>query len=646
MAMVLFYNRINWENYPSVVTPINETNLNKIDYAAKTLDERTVELYNTKADKSVLVNMIADWTLDENTGIITITKGNGNVIKFDLNIEKIPVNFEMSEDGVLKMTTEDGSIFTADIGSMIPIIKFKDSDTISVVPEIDGNEKTYSISVKEGSIEDKYIEPNYLANIKINSQSAELASTQATESAKNAKSYSVGGTGTREDEDIDNAKYYAEKAKEAAENASAIASVEIMTTEKAGIGKPDGKTITADEDGTMRVTSHSDVALNRQTLGYTKKNFLKLKDMTISDNEIVFNSYSSEGKVTANSAGVLTTNKFATTNDKTYLKPGTYILTGCPADGMTKGYRQTIFLLNADGSYLTEANDYGDGSIFTITQEQVDFGVYVSHTVYVFSNCTDTNITFYPMIRSSDITDDTFELYADDVDTRLNTAKSENSITKQTLGYTKKNLLKIVDGSETVTGVGFIQNSSNGTVIANGTATATAIPRTLQNANGRLYLKAGTYTLSGCPSGGAWNVYCLGITIYSSIKNHDVYEYGNSTTFTITQEEENVGAYILLAPIVFAGYTANNLTFRPMIRSADVIDDTFEPYVDDVDTRLKALTPVNNFLATVPGSPLDATMGKTLNDKVTAVETKQGGCYLKYENGKFYIGIDDTVMGV
>lgn len=201
-------------------------------------------------------------------------------------------------------------------------------------------------------------------------------------------------------------------------------------------------------------------------------------------------------------------------------------------------------------------------------------------------------------------------------------AVSDIALNRQTLGYTKKNLFKLVDGSETVTGVGFIQNSSNGTVIANGTATETTIPRTLQNANGRLYLKAGTYILSGCPSGGAWNVYCLGITIYSSIKNHDVYEYGNSTTFTITQEEENVGAYILLAPIVFAGNTVDNLTFRPMVRSADIEDDTFEPYVDDVDTRLKALTPVNNLLATVPGSPLDAAMGKMLNDMIVALEER------------------------
>lgn len=68
---------------------------------------------------------------------------------------------------------------------------------------------------------------------------------------KLAESYAHGGTGAREGEETDNAKYYAEQAKISADNASAVADIGIMTTEKAGIGKPDGTTITVDEDGTM-----------------------------------------------------------------------------------------------------------------------------------------------------------------------------------------------------------------------------------------------------------------------------------------------------------------------------------------------------------------------------------------------------------
>ena len=80
-----------------------------------------------------------------------------------------------------------------------------------------------------------------------------------------SKSYAVGGTGTRIGEDTDNSKYYSElaktesdkatteadRAKTEADRASSIVNIGIATTEKAGIVKPDGTTITVDADGTI-----------------------------------------------------------------------------------------------------------------------------------------------------------------------------------------------------------------------------------------------------------------------------------------------------------------------------------------------------------------------------------------------------------
>ena len=42
------YKRINWKNRPSTATPMNETNMNKMDYALDAVDTRVVELYNQK----------------------------------------------------------------------------------------------------------------------------------------------------------------------------------------------------------------------------------------------------------------------------------------------------------------------------------------------------------------------------------------------------------------------------------------------------------------------------------------------------------------------------------------------------------------------------------------------------------------------
>lgn len=62
--------------------------------------------------------------------------------------------------------------------------------------------------------------------------------------AEFAKSYTEGGTGKREGEDTDNAKYYYEHVK-------AISNVDIATIDKAGLVKPDGTTISIDPDGTI-----------------------------------------------------------------------------------------------------------------------------------------------------------------------------------------------------------------------------------------------------------------------------------------------------------------------------------------------------------------------------------------------------------
>lgn len=214
MAMNKVYTRINWEDYPSENTDIDEINLNKMDFAIDALDNRIISQDALKVDKSAINGNIADWTMDETTGVITITKYNGEKVLFDLNIEKIPVDFTMSDDGIIIMTTEDGMQFTADIGSMIPVLTFEDSTTIAVSVTGTGKNKTYSFSIKTGSVTDDMMQPNYLADIRVESANASAYAQSANAKSVLAESYAVGGTGTREGEDTDNAKYYMEQAKQ------------------------------------------------------------------------------------------------------------------------------------------------------------------------------------------------------------------------------------------------------------------------------------------------------------------------------------------------------------------------------------------------------------------------------------------------
>ena len=214
MAMNKVYTRINWEDYPSENTDLDAYNLNQMDSAIDALDNRIISQDALKVDKSAINGNIADWTMDETTGVITITKYNGEKIIFDLNIEKIPVGFSMSDDGIITMTTEDGTQFKADIGSMIPVLTFEDSATIAVSVTGTGKNKTYSFSIKTGSVTDAMLQPNYLADIRVESANASAYAQSANAKSVLAESYAVGGTGTREGEDVDNAKYYMEQAKQ------------------------------------------------------------------------------------------------------------------------------------------------------------------------------------------------------------------------------------------------------------------------------------------------------------------------------------------------------------------------------------------------------------------------------------------------
>lgn len=212
--MQKLYSRINWENEPSIETPLNEQNLNRMDAALDSVDNRVISQDTTKADRTELNDLVENWVIDEETGIITITKKSGEKILFDLNIEKIPVGFSLSSNGILTMTTDDGTKFTANIGAMIPVLTFNNSDTIVVSVSGAGINKTYSFSIKNGSITEEKLQPNFLSDIKVEVTKAEASVDEAESFAKQSQSYAVGTGNVRPGEAEDNAKSYYEKSKE------------------------------------------------------------------------------------------------------------------------------------------------------------------------------------------------------------------------------------------------------------------------------------------------------------------------------------------------------------------------------------------------------------------------------------------------
>lgn len=207
------YTRIVWENLPSVQTPLNETNLNRMDASLDTIDNRVVAMDTAKADESDLLQSLKNVTYNTQTGLFTFTWWNGATLNVDLNIEKIPVSFSMSSQGIITMTTSDGTTYTADVASLIKTYTFVDSTCIdfTVTTDLNGN-KTVTADVKDGTITANKLNPDYLAELTVQAEIATAKAESATASAVEARSYAKGGTETRPSEDVDNAKYYKEQA--------------------------------------------------------------------------------------------------------------------------------------------------------------------------------------------------------------------------------------------------------------------------------------------------------------------------------------------------------------------------------------------------------------------------------------------------
>ncbi len=241
------YGRIDWQNYPSDETPINESNLNKIDTATDEIDNRVITLDTTKATKAEVSTLVQDVEFKEKTGIITFTKKNGSKITIDTQIEKIAVNFSYNAGTQqIILTLIDGTKQYIDLAALITQYEFLDSDTVAF--SIDSTGKVSAI-VKEASIQEKHLQPNYLADIKVevakaqanqsaaaksesNAKASETAAaaseSNAAASATKAQSYAVGGTNSRTGEDTDNAKYYSQQAEQshlAAKNSADTASI-------------------------------------------------------------------------------------------------------------------------------------------------------------------------------------------------------------------------------------------------------------------------------------------------------------------------------------------------------------------------------------------------------------------------------------
>lgn len=214
------YYRIVWENYPSDRTPLNEQNLNKIDAAADEMDNRIISLDSTKFDKSEAQLLVKYIEYDENTGIFKITHYNGASYEIDTLLEKLAINFDYDHQTQrLIITLSDGEVKYVDLSALITQYEFVESGTILFVVDNSGK---VSAKVKEGSIEEKHLQPNYLADIKVEVAKAESSAT-AAEASKTAAAASASTASSKASEASTSATSAANSATTATQKATSAA---------------------------------------------------------------------------------------------------------------------------------------------------------------------------------------------------------------------------------------------------------------------------------------------------------------------------------------------------------------------------------------------------------------------------------------
>lgn len=231
------YSRINWENYPSENTPINESNLNRMDSALDEVDDRVITLDTTKAEITDISTLVESLAVDDATGEITLTKYNGSTTVIQTTLNKIAVNFSYdyaTQDLILTMN--DGTEARISLAALIQNNEFDDTNTIDFTVSTSGH---VSAIVVEHSIGDEHLRTDYLADIRVSEANA-LQSASDSEGYKLeseawadgqkggvnvpntapqynnnslyysriASSWAKGQTGLRTGEDTNNASYF------------------------------------------------------------------------------------------------------------------------------------------------------------------------------------------------------------------------------------------------------------------------------------------------------------------------------------------------------------------------------------------------------------------------------------------------------
>ena len=279
-----------------------------------------------------------------------------------------------------------------------------------------------------------------------------------------------------------------------------------------------------------------------------------------------------DGTVTANGTATETAQFFPKDSlNGPLLAPGTYTFSGCPKGGDWKTYCIRLTGFTAD-------RDFGNGSTFTLTQ-----ATKVGLALTVSSGVTVENLVFKPQIESGSTKTD-YEPYKEVGDSDAESGKYALPVT-----VSGKNLISYPYSmaTKTANGITFTDNG-DGTVTANGTATAAAVfVCKYYNAKTPIVPDKKIYFLSGCPEGGRTSASVWNYRINAMTYKEDSYvggysDFGDGKTVDL----RNVDFDTLQVQILINnGASVDNLVFKPQLELGEAATD-FEPYTAPKTTNL------------------------------------------------------------
>lgn len=211
-----------WRNYPDISTPIVQDELNRIETTLDIMDDRIIVLDSGKANQTDMLQAVRTIGYTAATGTFRITFFNGSYIDIDTDIEKIAINFDYDNDPTspnyqkIIITLQDGTKKYIDLSALITEYEFLATSTIT--PIINGGNVSFDII--DGSVTENKLEPNFLANCRIQVSLAEGH-------AEDSEAWAVGERGgtpvTDEDETYqNNSKWYAQQSENSADSAQTI----------------------------------------------------------------------------------------------------------------------------------------------------------------------------------------------------------------------------------------------------------------------------------------------------------------------------------------------------------------------------------------------------------------------------------------